>query len=228
MATTDENLNDGLDESKTVTIAQGKASKVSGDVKISVQLPENFANNGDTIFVQHKGYEYKATVSEKNGELIATFTNPHGFSEFSFSKTSQAVATIGNQSYTSLQAAVDAVKDGETIALIAENKENVTVGREVSFTLDTTNGAFNGKMEAGNGFNLTQNGNTYTVTKVSTGGGTVVKRYDVTLADTDNGSITATHKRASKNSTVTITATPDEGYAVDAVTVTEKDGDRST
>ena len=60
----------------------------------------------------------------------------------------------------------------------------------------------------------------------STGGGTVVKRYDVTLADTDNGSITATHKRASKNSTVTITATPDEGYVVDAVTVTEKDGDK--
>ena len=59
----------------------------------------------------------------------------------------------------------------------------------------------------------------------STGGG-VVARYDVTLADTDNGSITATHKRASKNSTVTITATPDEGYVVDAVTVTEKDGDK--
>ncbi len=64
--------------------------------------------------------------------------------------------------------------------------------------------------------------NTY---QPSTGGG-VVTRYDVTLADTDNGSITATHKRASKNSTVTITATPDEGYAVDAVTVTEKDGDK--
>ena len=60
----------------------------------------------------------------------------------------------------------------------------------------------------------------------STGGGTVVKRYDVTLADTDNGTITATHKRASKNSTVTITATPADGYVVDAVTVTEKDGDK--
>ena len=60
----------------------------------------------------------------------------------------------------------------------------------------------------------------------STGGGTVVKRYDVTLADTDNGSITATHKRASKNSTVSITATPADGYVVDAVTVTEKDGDK--
>ena len=64
--------------------------------------------------------------------------------------------------------------------------------------------------------------NTY---EPSNGGG-VVTRYDVTLADTDNGSITATHKRASKNSTVTITATPDEGYVVDAVTVTEKDGDK--
>ena len=64
--------------------------------------------------------------------------------------------------------------------------------------------------------------NTY---EPSTGGG-VVTRYDITLADTDNGSITATHKRASKNSTVTITAIPAEGYVVDAVTVTEKDGDK--
>ena len=54
----------------------------------------------------------------------------------------------------------------------------------------------------------------------------VVTRYDVIVSDTDNGTITATHKRASKNSTVTITATPDEGYVVDAVTVTEKDGDK--
>ena len=65
-----------------------------------------------------------------------------------------------------------------------------------------------------------------TFTAVWSYNGSSVKRYDVTLADTDNGSITATHKRASKNSTVTITATPADGYAVDAVTVTEKDGDK--
>ena len=226
LATTDENLTDGLDETKTVTIAKGKDSQVSGDVEISVQLPANFANDGDTIFVQHKGYEYEATVSEKNGEVIATFINPHGFSTFTFSKDSKAVATIGSQSYISLQAAVDAVKDGETIKLTQANSEDVTVNREVSFTLDTTSGTFTGTVKAGNGFELVQNGNTYTVTKASNGGGTVVKRYDVTLADTDNGSITATHKRASKNSTVTITATPADGYVVDAVTVTEKDGDK--
>ena len=196
---------------------------MSGDVEISVQLPANFANDGDTIFVQHKGYEYEASVQNN----VATFINPHGFSTFTFSKDSKAVATIGSQSYISLQAAVDAVKDGETIKLTQANSEDVTVNREVSFTLDTTSGTFTGTVKAGNGFELVQNGNTYTVTKASTGGGgTVVKRYDVTLADTDNGSITATHKRASKNSTVSITATPDEGYVVDAVTVTEKDGDK--
>ena len=77
-----------------------------------------------------------------------------------------------------------------------------------------------------NGATLATDACTVTVTSKSTGGGTVVKRYDVTLADTDNGTITATHKRASKNSTVTITATPADGYVVDAVTVTEKDGDK--
>ena len=48
--------------------------------------------------------------------------------------------------------------------------------------------------------------------------------YTVTSGETDNGSVTVNPKDATKGSTVTITVTPDEGYKLDKLTVTDKDG----
>ena len=49
-----------------------------------------------------------------------------------------AAAKIGTLYYTKLQKAIDAVKNGETITLIADNKENVTVVQapDMAFTID--------------------------------------------------------------------------------------------
>jgi hypothetical protein len=216
---------------KNAVILKGSQKEMvaKGTVVITVTFPEGFVNNNDDIYVQHKGYEYTAKVRGTNA-YTATFTNPHGFSPFTFSKTSQAKAKIGNQSYTSLQAAVDAAKDGETITLL-----NTLTDADLQVTVSGDSRTINFKNDTGAEKTLNINGGKLTIANnqtasyqytASTGGGTVVKRYDVTLADTDNGTITATHKRASKNSTVTITATPADGYVVDAVTVTEKDGDK--
>ncbi|MCG4658922.1 S-layer homology domain-containing protein, partial [Flavonifractor plautii] len=42
---------------------------------------------------------------------------------------------------------------------------------------------------------------------------------------TDNGSVKVSPTRASKGSTVTVTVKPDEGYELDELTVTDKNGD---
>ena len=216
---------------KNAVVLKGSQKEMAakGTVVITVTLPEGFVANTDDIYVQHKGYEYTAMVVNSSNTYTATFTNPHGFSPFTFSKTSQAKATIGNQSYTSLQAAVDAAKDGETITLLntlTDADLQVTVSGD-SRTINFKNDTDAEKTLNINGGKLTiANGQTAAYQYTTSSGGGVVTRYDVNLADTDNGTITATHKRASKNSTVTITATPAEGYVVDAVTVTEKDGDK--
>lgn len=51
-------------------------------------------------------------------------------------------------------------------------------------------------------------------------------RYDLRSdrGGTDNGTVTASVKSASKGSTVTLTVKPDEGYQLDKLTVTDKDG----
>ena len=50
-------------------------------------------------------------------------------------------------------------------------------------------------------------------------------RYTVSVEDTDNGSVKVSPTRASKGSTVTVTVKPDEGYELDELTVTDKNGD---
>ena len=48
--------------------------------------------------------------------------------------------------------------------------------------------------------------------------------YDVAVADGAHGSVTVSPKNASKGSTVTVTVTPDKGYALEKLAVTDKNG----
>lgn len=49
-------------------------------------------------------------------------------------------------------------------------------------------------------------------------------RYDVAVSDGAHGSVTVSPKSASKGSTVTVTVTPDKGYALETLSVTDKNG----
>ena len=49
--------------------------------------------------------------------------------------------------------------------------------------------------------------------------------YKITIGDMENGTVTANPTAAKAGATVTLTATPDEGYAVGTVTVTDRFGD---
>ena len=60
---------------------------------------------------------------------------------------------------------------------------------------------------------------------VSTGGGGYYPTtYSITMEDTKNGDITVSPIAASKGTTVTITVTPDKGYTLETLTVTDKSG----
>lgn len=209
-------------------------------MEISLELPSTFTvNTNNQVYVQHKGHEYIATVTAKQDNAttptitkqIATFTNPDGFSEFTISSTSTAVAKIGDNSYTTLQAAIDAVQDGQTIKLTKACAENVTVSRAVKFTLNNGGKSFTGAISAGSRYNMTtadKQGNTeYTFTHVGGGSSSSISTpttYAVNVNAATNGAVAADKKTASKGTTVTVTASPSKGYVVDAVKVVDKDG----
>ena len=235
VASTKENANEIVieptsGESKNAVVLNGSDTKLANiqTMEISLELPSTFIvnTNNNQVYVQHKGHEYTATVTkDANNKLIATFTNPDGFSSFTISKDPNAVATIGQNRYTTLQDAVDAVKDNETIKLTKACDENATVSKSVTFTLDVDGNNFTGTISAGSRYNLTKNGDTYTVTRQSSSSsGSTSTTYNVNVNAATNGAVAADKKTASKGTTVTVTASPSKGYVVDAVKVVDKDG----
>lgn len=225
---------DGNDKNALVLPNSEKPLNIQS-MEISLELPTGFATAGSSVYVQHKGHEYIAAVTDKQissqdatttTKQIATFTNPDGFSEFTISKDPATVATIGQNRYTTLQDAINAVKDNETINVTGTGLSATVSG---SKTFKVTGQTVN--LTAASGYNLTKNGDTYTVSHQSSGGpgssgGSISTptTYAVNVNAATNGAVAADKKTASKGTTVTVTASPSKGYVVDAVKVVDKDG----
>ena len=126
------------DANAVVISNQGGILPVKGAVEISIPLPSGFVSGTENIYVQHKDiYEYTATVTVAANVYTATFTNPHSFSEFTFTTDSKTVATIDGTSYTSLQAAVD---DATSDDIIVVKKDTGDLSATAYKTVKVMNG----------------------------------------------------------------------------------------
>lgn len=198
--------------------------KVTNATNVSIQLPADFVENTDTLYVQHKGHEYDAAVTANNGVYTANFTNPHGFSPFTISKTSQTVATIGTDKYTSFADAVSEVPANGTIEITGGTSPYTGTANK-TFTVKNSTSA-----------DITVNGQPIEPTKSytfkythssggSSGGSSSGKTtYKVTTSAVNNGGVNASPSSAEKGATITITLSPDKGYKLDKLTVTDGSG----
>ena len=198
--------------------------KVTNATNVSIQLPADFVENTDTLYVQHKGHEYDAAVTANNGVYTANFTNPHGFSPFTISKTSQTVATIGTDKYTSFADAVSEVPANGTIEITGGTSPYTGTANK-TFTVKNSTSA-----------DITVNGQPIEPTKSytfkythssggSSGGSSSGKTtYKVTTSAVNNGGVIASPSSAEKGATITITLSPDKGYKLDKLTVTDGSG----
>ena len=232
----------GADVTDANAVLVGPAGKliINKPVTIKIPLPTGFvspattdANAYPSIYVQHKGYEYTATVSKESGTLYATFTNPHGFSTFTITTEQTAEATLNGVNYTSFQDAVNAANNGDVITVLKDNLSATMSGSPRTITVK--NGSVASINVTVNGENKTLgNGTaevTFTYTRPSSGGpgssgGSISTptTYAVNVNAATNGAVAADKKTASKGTTVTVTASPSKGYVVDAVKVVDKDG----
>ncbi len=109
---------------------------ITAPTEISMQLPDGFATAGDKLSIKHTKDNgtveyYTGTVTKKEDKFYLTFTT-NGFSPFVISAPA---ASIGENVYPTLQAAVDAVSDGQTIKILKAG-ETAVVNRTVKFTVD--------------------------------------------------------------------------------------------
>lgn len=221
----------GSETVNAVVIGEPKELSINKTVEVTIPLPTDFAASGtDKLYIHHQknGITYVYEGEVKADAL--TFTNPHGFSLFTITSAAPQ-AKIGDINYATLQDAVNAVENNQTITLLANG--SATVSREITFTIT---GDFKAEITADSGYKLTQNGNTYTITEKSTSGGashpeagstSSSDRYEITKpSKVENGSIKLSDSKAEKGDTVTITVTPDEGYELDKLAVYDEDGDK--
>lgn len=222
------NLDATATDKNAVVVKEATVLNVTEPTQVSFTLPDTFVtalNNNPTIYVKHtksngKTYIYTASL---NGNTL-TFTNPHGFSEFTVTTTAP-VATVDGIGYKSLQDAVDAAANGATIVLNSGASHTLNLNTTKSVTVENKTGdkatiTFNGtQKEIDN-----SSKETFSYTRPSSGSGSTSTTYDVKVNAATNGAVAADKKTASKGTTVTVTASPSKGYVVDAVKVVDKDG----
>lgn len=215
-------------------VVETNTLNVTKATEVSVQLPAGFVSDTNTkLYVQHKGHEYDAAVTANNGVYTANFTNPHGFSPFTISKTSQSVAKVGNNKYTTFQDAVNAVENNGTIEIVGGNKDYTATISGSSKTIKVKNSLTDKNIK------VTVNGEsktiepskdaTFTYTKPSSGGSSGGSSsgkttYKVTTSAVNNGGVNASPSSAEKGAAITITLSPDKGYKLDKLTVTDGSG----
>lgn len=196
---------------------------------VTMELPAGFAvDNGAKLSIQHsksngKVEYYTGTVTEQNGKYLLTFTT-NGFSPFVISVPA---ASIGENVYPTLQAAADAAKSTDVISVKsgASHELNFTTTKSVKVkneTGDDVTVKFNGTdKKFGNGET-----ETFSYTKPSSSGGSSSGKttYKVTTSAVNNGGVNASPSSAEKGATITITLSPDKGYKLDKLTVTDGSG----
>jgi len=163
----------------TVTDGEGETVTVTAIIPndaitapITFRLPVDNSVSETWAAVYHEGvfmgnYEIKTGTDGKYIEVSSM-----EFSKFSYVlvNSESAGAKIGEVPYQTFAEAVAAVQNDETIVLLKNNTESgaITVSREVTFTVNNGEYSNAATIAAGEGYKLTENDNSYSITKEET------------------------------------------------------------
>lgn len=223
IATTDK---DNRTAENSVTL-ETKPLTVSEATKVSVTIPA-FANK--KVYIDHaNGKNLYVAKADANGKIEFT-TN--GFSPFTFTLSNpHVVAEVNGNAYKSLQDAANAAKDGDEITVVQNKNLDLTFNTTKSVKVtNKTNDKITVKFNGTNKEIAKDKTETFSYTKPSSSGGSSggsssgKTTYKVTTSAVNNGGVNASPSNAEKGATITITLSPDKGYKLDKLTVTDGSG----
>lgn len=222
------------DGATPIVVSTDNALTVTEPTTVTLKLAKSFFGNDVTnpvAYVRHtkdnKVYVYNTKITPDDTDTTkykVEFVTPHGFSPMTIT-TVAPVAKIGDVGYTSLTDAVASAANGDTIKLLANCDDEITISKNVTIEC----GAFKAdKVAAGSGYTKSVSGTTITIAKKSSGGSSGSSSgkttYKVTTSAVNNGGVNASPSSAEKGATITITLSPDKGYKLDKLTVTDGSG----
>ena len=211
----------GNSAAEQIVLKSAQDAKV-GSTEVEVTLPNKF--KGRKVYINHNNGAnlYVATANETTGKVKFT-TN--GFSPFTFALSNpNVVAEVNGNAYTSFADAVSAVPANGTIEITGGTSPYTGTANK-TFTVKNSTSA-----------DITVNGQTIKPTKSytfkythssggSSGGSSSGKTtYKVTTSAVNNGGVNASPSNAEKGAAITITLSPDKGYKLDKLTVTDGSG----
>lgn len=211
----------GNSAAEQIVLKSAQDAKV-GSTEVEVTLPEAF--KGNKVYINHNNGAnlYVATADKTTGKVKFT-TN--GFSPFTFALSNpNVVAEVNGNAYTSFADAVSAVPANGTIEITGGTSPYTGTANK-TFTVKNSTSA-----------DITVNGQPIEPTKSytfkythssggSSGGSSSGKTtYKVTTSAVNNGGVNASPSNAEKGATITITLSPDKGYKLDKLTVTDGSG----
>ena len=179
---------------------------------------------GQWIMVANPNFQdYQITI--KNASVKAEIpVNEATASDIAASKADEATYSV---TYTAENGTVTgSIESGASVTAGTQLTLTATADSGYSFDHWTVNGAEAGK-DAQLTVTITDDTQIVAVfTKNrSTSGSSSSRTYSVTVEDSQNGTVTASPKRAEKGDTVSVTASANSGYAVSGVTVKTAGGD---
>lgn len=223
------------DDATPIVVSTDNALTVTEPTTVTLKLDKSFFGDDGTkpvAYVQHmkdnKVYVYDTKITPDDTDTTkykVEFVTPHGFSPMTIT-TVAPVAKIGDVGYTSLTDAVASAANGDTIKLLANCDDEITISKNVTIEC----GAFKAdKVAAGSGYTKSVSGTMITIAKKSSGGSSGGSSsgkttYKVTTSAVNNGGVNASPSNAEKGATITLTLSPDKGYKLDKLTVTDGSG----
>ncbi len=212
------------DGTQNAVVLSGSEAKLDGvrNMTVSIELPDGLS--AEHLVVRHDAadgtYYYQPAVSGR----IAVFTVTNGFSPFTFLQdTRAAVVQFGT---AASETTLTAVCVGTSLPA-AEAPDGRTFAGWAFEGIDGTHSVLSDEL-------LTQLDARYQAQadpkpplaaepcfEYASGGAV---SYAVTVRNGSHGKVTASRSRAAGGSTVTLTVTPDEGYALDELSVTAANG----
>ena len=195
-------------------------SSIKAPITINVKLPSdfepNFAKHGSEMIPvtvsngvatwQQSSFSDVTLVSDKRAAVI-TFQFADGHTQ----TIRYTAANIGDKLPTDSKSSstFKGWKIGDTIYTTLTDEALTALNGTKTLTAEfTANSGSNGGGSSSGGS--------------SGGGAAATDSYSITVKNVQNGTVTVSHKTAAKNTTVTITTTPDKGYILSSVKVLDQ------
>ena len=219
------------------TLGKASWSAVTNANGYSVQLYKDVTALGSAVTVTDTDYTFTIPEPPAEDSDDSTTTTPtlpdNAITEAG--KYSFHVTALGDSTDYSNSAAAESARHLSSITV--EENENGTVTASARYAVAGTEITLTGDPNSGYRFSkwsltpeLTVTDNKFTMPEEAVTVSAVFARrsssstYPITVKDSTNGSASSSHKSASSGTTVTITVTPDKGYTLETLTVTDKNG----